>query len=88
MENEVTQRELTYGEKAVGLTFNPSNLGEVDSCKQHYAKIIDGLHELRHNTMSNEKREISPEKARYIAIAITQAQDAQMWAVKAITWKE
>jgi len=33
-------RELTYGEKAVGLKFNPSGDGDVDRIKKLYAEII------------------------------------------------
>ena len=45
--------EQTFGEKAVGLSFNPSGDDAV---------------------------------ARRASVAITEAQTAQMWAVKAITW--
>ena len=34
-------QELTYGQKAVGLTFNPSNNPKVQEIKELYAKIID-----------------------------------------------
>jgi hypothetical protein len=72
-------RPMTYGEKAVGLTFNPSGDEKVNIIKMAYANVIDNL-----NTMRDESRS---EKNRLIAIAITEAQSAQMWAVKAITWK-
>ena len=75
------KRELTYGEKAVGLTFNPSNDDAVAQCKAEFAKVIDRMNELRHTVNTN------PEIARMCSIAITEAQTAQMWAVKAITWK-
>lgn len=75
------QRELTFGEKAVGLTFNPSGNPEVNACKAAFAAVIDQMHDLRNSTRSN------PEIARMCSIAITEAQTAQMWAVKAITWK-
>ncbi len=73
------QRELTYGEKAVGLTFNPANNPAVNSIKKDFAKIIDGLNEVR-LAISD------PEVKRMLSIAITEAQTAQMWAVKAVTW--
>lgn len=76
-----TQREMTFGEKAVGLTFNPSNNPEVDFCKRGFAEMIDQMNRLRYQT------ECSLEVARMASIAITEAQTAQMWAVKAITWK-
>ena len=75
------QRELTYGEKAVGLTFNPSNDDAVTQCKAEFARIIDRMNDLRNLVNAN------PEIARMCSIAITEAQTAQMWAVKAITWK-
>ena len=75
-----TQRELTFGEKAVGLTFNPSNDDAVAKCKAGFAAQIDGMNDLRNSTKN-------PEVARMASSAITEAQTAQMWAVKAITWK-
>jgi hypothetical protein len=73
-------RELTYGEKAVGLTFNPSNDVQVQLIKQTYAKMIDVLYDLRTPGPS--------ESNRLLSIAITEAQTAQMWAVKAVTWRD
>ncbi len=81
MGNELT-RELTYGEKAVGLTFNPSGDSAVTTIKKYYAQIIDDLNSLRSTP------EASGEAKRLYSIAITEAQAAQMWAVKAITWKD
>ncbi len=73
-------RELTFGEKAVGLTFNPSGNADVEDCKRLFAAVIDDMHELRNTTYDNEVK-------RMASIAITEAQTAQMWAVKAITWR-
>ena len=75
------QHELSYGEKAVGLTFNPSGDPAVNACKAAFAIVINQMNDLRNSTSSN------PEIARMCSIAITEAQTAQMWAVKAITWK-
>lgn len=74
-------RALTYGERAVGLTFNPSADPTVDRLKKLYAEIID---------ICNVARvEIGPsERGRLFSVAITEAQGAQMWAVKAQTWRE
>jgi hypothetical protein len=78
---EVKMTAQTYGEKAVGLSFNPSGDSLVDDVKRQYAKIIDTLALLRcSDGLSDEAR-------RLCSIAITEAQGAQMWAVKAITWK-
>lgn len=75
-------RELTFGEKAVGLTFNPGGDERVNAIKVAFAKAID--------LMNDERSKLNPDegdKARMYSVAITEAQTAQMWAVKAITWK-
>lgn len=74
------ERDLTYGELAVGLTFNPSGADDVHAIKSQYAAIIDH--------MDNNRKHCSGEKARLYSVAITEAQTAQMWAVKALTWKD
>jgi len=73
--------ELTYGQKAVGIKFNPGQLSEVDVCKQRFADLIDMMNDLRNTTKSIETK-------RLCSIAITELQGSQMWAVKAITWKD
>lgn len=80
--SETTSRELTYGEKAVGLSFNPSKDSAVDTVKKYYAQIIDDMNSLRSDPSA------TAEQKRLFSIAITEAQSAQMWAVKAITWKD
>lgn len=77
---EPAQREMTFGEKAVGLTFNPSGDPTVEAIKRKCADLIDEIHELRTN-------QPNAEIARMASIAITELQTAQMWAVKAATWK-
>ena len=77
---EENTRELTYGEKAVGLTFNPSGDSAVTTTKKYFAQIIDDMNSLRSGTEDSEAK-------RLYSIAITEAQSAQMWAVKAITYK-
>lgn len=72
-------RQLTYGEKAVGLTFNPSGDNAVHQCKTAFALLIDQMNNLRENSKSSDQR-------RLASIAITEMQAAQMWAVKALTW--
>jgi len=74
-----TQRELTFGEKAVGLTFNPSGNDAVNTIKQQSAALIDTLNDLR---QAND----NPEVKRMASVAITEVQTAQMWGVKAATW--
>jgi purine-nucleoside phosphorylase len=69
----------SYGGKAVGLTFNPSNLIAVDVIKTRYASIINDLDQTRADAIDGEVK-------RLCSVAITEAQTAQMWAVKALTW--
>ena len=75
---------LTFGEKAVGLSFNPSADGRVDTIKKQYAAVIDFL--------DNARQEAAKDKnmgaVRHLSTAITQAEDAQMRAVKGLTWKD
>lgn len=71
--------DLTFGQQAVGLTFNPSGDQTVTDLKQHIADIIDLLNTLRNSTSDGEVK-------RLLSIAITESQTAQMWAVKAATW--
>lgn len=73
--------ELSYGQKAVGLTFNPSGDDEVHRIKSLYAEIIDTMTALTQITTSDEATRLALQ-------AITEAQGAQMWAVKAITWRD
>lgn len=80
MENQ-EQRELTFGEKACGVTFNPGGSIEVAIIKQLYAGLVDALHDRR-------EQAADPEVKRMLSIAITETQTAQMWAVKAITWQK
>jgi len=72
-------RELTFGEQAVGLTFNPSGNSLVDDIKRRYAEIIDLLNEQRKNA--------TPGAARHYSVAITDAETAQMRAVRAMTFQ-
>ena len=74
-------QNLSYGEKAVGLTFNPSGDERVNKIKALYAQIIDLCNDARSANKDSER-------ARLYSIAITEAQSAQMWAVKAVTWRE
>lgn len=74
-------RPMSFGERAVGLQFNPSNQTAVYQCKSKYAALIDQLEARRQSTDDGETK-------RLCSIAITEAQTAQMWAVKALTWKD
>jgi hypothetical protein len=73
-------RPMTYGERAVGLDFNPGGDPDVAKLKQLYAQIIDFCDELR-------TRADWSNATRLYTIAIDTTMSAQMWAVKAATWK-
>jgi len=75
----MTKDDLTFGGRAVGLTFNPGGNLTVNAIKGQFADVIDNLNDLR--TESTD-----PDEKRMLSIAITEAQTAQMWAVKAVTW--
>ena len=74
------EREQTFGEKAVGLSFNPSGDDAVAQCKRGFAAVIDQMNDLRNNSDNADVK-------RMASVAITEAQTAQMWGVKAITWR-
>jgi len=86
MENQegTTNRDLTFGEKAVGLTFNHGEgviFGQVDTAKKTCANAIDQMNNLRNMSESNEQKAL-------LTIAIRDLQKAQMMMVKAITWND
>lgn len=72
--------ELTFGQKAVGLTFNPSGDDAVAKAKQTIADAIDQMNDLRNTTDD-------PGVKRHASAAITELESAQMRMVKAITWR-
>lgn len=73
--------QLTFGQKACGVSFNPSGREDVDLIKRKFAEIVDLLNE--HRSLDDA----SQEAKRMLSIAITEAQTSQMWAVKAVTWQ-
>jgi hypothetical protein len=78
----MSEKELSFGEKAVGLTLNnPSDDAHVTEIKKGFAAVIDVLNDLRDDTISGEKK-------RLYSAAITEAQIAQMLGVKGVTWRD
>jgi hypothetical protein len=79
MENS---RPMTYGEMAVGITFNPGGNSVVNDVNQKFADLIDVANDFR-----NEKNpSLSSEARRHASIAITEMESAQMRLVKALTF--
>ncbi len=78
----VNQRELTFGEKLVGLTFNPSGDAKVDKAKKLFAEAADLL--------NVEYRALPSQTALQAVIfhhSIGSILDAQMNTVKYLTLK-
>ncbi len=71
----------TLGQKLVGIGFNPGGNILVDEVKQKSADLIDIVHANMPDSASEEAQMIHNEAMRRIM-------DAQMWVVKAITWKD
>ncbi|EMB3082303.1 hypothetical protein U8233_002279 [Providencia rettgeri] len=71
----------TLGQKLVGVSFNPSGNIMVDAVKQNAADTIDLIQDSMQRATSEEALMIHNE-------AIRRIMDAQMWSVKAITWKD
>ena len=80
VQSGTNERSLTYGEKAVGVNFNPSGNQNVNDTKAGFARLIDEMHSLRTAVEDGEVK-------RMLSIAITEAQSSCMWAVKALTWR-
>lgn len=77
------EANLTFGQRAVGLTFNPSGDDAVATAKQSFADIIDQIGD---PTASKEPRTWMQSVLR--TSAITACIAAQMAVVKLLTWKE
>jgi hypothetical protein len=71
----------SFGQKAVGLDFNPSGNDEVSTAKQTIADAIDQMNNLRNSDVSGGVK-------RHASTAITMLEDARMRMVKAITCKD
>ena len=74
--------EQTFGQRAVGLDFNPSGDDAVGQAKQKIADAIDQMNDLRNSVGANQVQ------IRHASVAITELEAAQMRMVKALTWKE
>lgn len=80
---EVTRGPLTFGEKAVGISFNPGAHEDVNNIKASCAAAIDVLNQL----CEKAKADNNGEKIAQFKLAIRDIQSGQMWGVKAATWQ-
>jgi hypothetical protein len=78
---EENQREMTFGEKLVGLTFNPSGDEKVQRAKELCAELAD----LLHDDFSSQGR--SGLAAALYEHTIGEILNAQMNVVKVLTFK-
>lgn len=76
-------RQLTFGEKLVGLNFNPSNDDKVGKAKRLCAELADLLHEEVYGSHS----EMTQLQSRLYDHAVCEILNAQMNVVKVITLK-
>lgn len=75
----MSKDNLSFGERACGVSFNPGGHAVVNDLKEVFASVVDDLNHLREISVDSEQK-------RMLSIAITEVQSAQMWAVKAVTW--
>ena len=86
----MNQQELTFGQKAVGLTFNPSGDDKVALAKQLMADAIDLVEKDHQEKTVNIHKEISSTWIRSVlrTAAFNALIAAQMAVVKYLTWKD
>ena len=75
------QRQLTFGEKLVGLNFNPSNDDKVSKAKKLCADLADLLYEDQGNSETSELKNI------LLPATYAEILNAQMNVVKVLTLK-
>ena len=79
-------QKLTFGEKLVGLSFNPSGNEKVDKAKKLFAEAADLLKE--HIVEVREKKGLSLMGADIFSHAIGEILNAQMCTVKVLTFAD
>lgn len=82
MADQETERELTFGEKLVGLSFNPSGDENVIKIKKAAAAYADAIEDVVKNTQLDDFQRDLFNRSTYTIL------DSQMQAVKAATWRK
>lgn len=80
------ERQLSFGEKLVGLSFNPSQNEKVDKAKRLFAEAADLLKE--HIMEVRETEGLTTMGADFFSHAIGEILNAQMCTVKVLTFTE
>lgn len=88
----IPRDELTPGQKAMGVNFNPSKLNLVEDIKDKAAELADLIMAARAEVHKDiyaapEQRDNTGEILAMYTLAIRKLQEGQMWAVKAATWQ-
>lgn len=81
-EPAATQQPLSFGQKLVGLTFNPSNDSGVDTAKRICAQLADMV-----RAEYNNGNEVTPLKTQLYNHTIGEILNCQMNVVKILTLK-
>jgi len=84
MQDQSTGRELTAGEVAVGLNFNPSNDETVQKLKVLFAEAFDIVEK---SVPADDGTVPTARKRKMRDSALNEIITAQMWAVKVVTLK-
>ena len=84
---DIVESTQTFGQKAVGITFNPSGSDEVYEAKMLAAKQIDLLEKV-HIKLTNDSANTSWVRNVLRTQAFNLLVSAQMALVKYITWKD
>lgn len=81
-------KELTFGQKAVGLTFNPSGDPRVVKAKQLIASAIDLLEEVHQEKTNNGAASSTWYRNVFRTEAFNQLVNASSSLVKYLTWQD
>jgi len=85
---KLNSEELTFGQKAIGITFNPGGLESVNQAKQLSADLVD-LVETKYNELTNNSdSRLSWTTNVLRTTAFNAIITAQMAIVKFLTWKD
>lgn len=87
MEQQQDQREYTFGEKLVGLTFNPSGDPKVQRAKELCAELADLLDNAKNEKTDNGNMMTSQLYGQLFDHTIGEILNAQMNVVKVLTLK-
>jgi len=85
--NTGVMREPTVGEKAVGLTFNPSNDPKVTELKTLFAKAFDIVEQSVDVNVEEDDSYSLARRRKMRDACLHEILTAQMWAVKVVTLK-